>query len=185
MTIYFIRHGMTAGNLERRYIGSTDEPLCEEGKALLRSRTYPRADFVYCSPMRRCLETAAILYPDKAPVAVPDFRECDFGRYEGKNYAELKADAPYLKWVESGGALPFPDGEDTAAFRARCAAAFLRVAGTCKTGDTLALVVRGGTIMSILSAYEPSHDYFRWQCPNGHGYASSFSEGILTVTGEL
>lgn len=185
MTIYFIRHGMTAGNLEKRYIGSTDEPLCGEGKAFLRSRTYPRADFIYCSPMRRCLETAEILYPDGEPIVVPDFRECDFGRYEGKNYAELKEDAPYLKWVESGGALPFPDGEDTAAFRARCAAAFLRVVETHGETDALALVVHGGTIMSILSVYEPSHDYFRWQCSNGHGYAASFSAGILTVTGEI
>lgn len=73
---------------------------------------------LYCSPMRRCVETAEILYPGKKPVLIPDFRECDFGRYEGKNYPELIHDAPYLAWVESGGVLPFPDGEDTAAFKA-------------------------------------------------------------------
>ena len=27
--LLFIRHGATAGNLERRYIGYTDEPLCD------------------------------------------------------------------------------------------------------------------------------------------------------------
>ena len=31
--ILFIRHGSTAGNLEKRYIGRTDEPLCEVGIA--------------------------------------------------------------------------------------------------------------------------------------------------------
>ena len=31
MIIYFIRHGATAGNLEKRYIGRTDEELCTEG----------------------------------------------------------------------------------------------------------------------------------------------------------
>ena len=30
--IILIRHGATAGNLERRYIGRTDEPLCEQGR---------------------------------------------------------------------------------------------------------------------------------------------------------
>ena len=30
-TIYLIRHGITQGNLEGRYIGLTDLPLCDEG----------------------------------------------------------------------------------------------------------------------------------------------------------
>ena len=30
-TIYLVRHGKTAGNIEKRYVGSTDEPLCEAG----------------------------------------------------------------------------------------------------------------------------------------------------------
>ena len=185
MTIYFIRHGMTAGNLEKRYIGSTDLPLCQEGKALLSERLYPEADTLYCSPMQRCLETAAMIYPDKKPIVIPDFRECDFGRYEGKNYAELTEDAPYLRWVESGGVLPFPDGEDTDAFRARCTAAFAGVVKTHQAEDTLALVVHGGTIMSILESYEPSHSYFAWQCKNGHGYCTSYENGILRETGEI
>ena len=33
--LYLIRHGKTKGNLEGRYIGTTDEPLCEEGKQSL------------------------------------------------------------------------------------------------------------------------------------------------------
>ena len=35
MTVYLIRHGMNAGNREKRYIGRTDEPLCSEGIAAL------------------------------------------------------------------------------------------------------------------------------------------------------
>lgn len=31
MKIIFIRHGKTKGNLEKRYIGKTDESLCEIG----------------------------------------------------------------------------------------------------------------------------------------------------------
>lgn len=30
--LYLVRHGITAGNLQRRYVGGgTDEPLCEPG----------------------------------------------------------------------------------------------------------------------------------------------------------
>ena len=32
MKLQFIRHGKTQGNLEKRYIGSTDEPLCAKGR---------------------------------------------------------------------------------------------------------------------------------------------------------
>lgn len=35
--IYLIRHGMTASNLEGRFIGKTDLPLCPEGIAGLAS----------------------------------------------------------------------------------------------------------------------------------------------------
>ena len=51
--------------------------------------------------------------------------------------------------------------------------------------DTLAFVVHGGTIMSILEAYEPSHTYFGWQCKNGEGYRAVFADGIITVEGAL
>ena len=74
-----IRHGQTQGNREHRYIGCrTDEPLCPEGIAALQGKSYPPAAKVYVSPLRRCLETAALLYPDVPTEVVEDFRECDF-----------------------------------------------------------------------------------------------------------
>ena len=36
--LYLVRHGITAGNLQRRYVGGgTDEPLCEQGLTQLRA----------------------------------------------------------------------------------------------------------------------------------------------------
>ena len=35
MTIYLIRHGETFGNQKKRYIGTTDEPLCHSGRCFL------------------------------------------------------------------------------------------------------------------------------------------------------
>ena len=40
--------------------------------------------------MRRCLETAEILYPGIRSEIVPDFRECDFGTFEYKNYYDYQ-----------------------------------------------------------------------------------------------
>ena len=93
MKIVLIRHGATKGNLEKRYIGRTDEDLCGEGIKKLKEDTcagiYPPAQAVFSSPMKRCLSTAECIYPVQTPQIVWDFRECDFGLFEGKNYKEL------------------------------------------------------------------------------------------------
>ena len=64
MKIYFIRHGATKGNREHRYVGTTDEPLLQEEIPTLQSKKMPPAARVYTSPKKRCIETAAILYPE-------------------------------------------------------------------------------------------------------------------------
>ena len=71
--LFLIRHGLTQGNLERRYIGRrSDLPLCEEGRkgllALKEEFEYPDVKKVYAAPMKRCFETAEILYPDRLTV---------------------------------------------------------------------------------------------------------------------
>ena len=52
LNILFIRHGQTQGNLERRYIGSTDQPLCPEGREALAGRQLPPANQIYASPLK-------------------------------------------------------------------------------------------------------------------------------------
>ena len=56
MKIVLIRHGMTEGNVSRRYIGITDENLCPKGQQILneniKSRKYPMADIVFSSTMK-------------------------------------------------------------------------------------------------------------------------------------
>ena len=62
--LYLIRHGITSGNLEGKYIGTTDLPLCEEGEDAISSLAaldvYPKVQKVYSSPLKRCLQTADV-----------------------------------------------------------------------------------------------------------------------------
>ena len=53
MKLLLIRHGMTQGNLEKRYIGRTDEPLCAEGRTVLQKQTAVPCSRVFASPMKR------------------------------------------------------------------------------------------------------------------------------------
>ena len=166
-----IRHGMTRGNLEGRYIGCrTDEPLCPEGIDALKQKSFPPVHYVFASPMKRSLETAAILFPNIPVEIVPDFRECDFGLFENKNYSELNGRADYQAWIDSGGELPFPDGESQRAFSARCQEAF-KVLNKRKISEDCALVVHGGTIMAIMETWaKPSDGYYHYQIKNGCGF---------------
>ena len=175
--ISLIRHGSTASNLQKRYIGTTDEPLCREGRENLEAwkadGIYPQAVRVIASPMRRCLETAEVLYPDVTPEICPEFRETDFGLFEGKSYEELIQDdtlkSVYQEWVDSDGRMPFPRGESMEQMKSRCAEGFEKLVPTLQA-DTV-MIVHGGTIMSLLQMYvTPQRDYYDYQCANGAGY---------------
>ena len=167
-----IRHGQTRGNIERRYIGSrTDEPLCPQGIEVLKQNGYPRVARVFVSPMRRCIETAEIVYPGVTVEIIEDFRECDFGEFENKNYAELNGRPDYQEWIDSGGELPFPGGESRAEFAARCVNAFDALVNRSIQSDC-AVIAHGGTIMAIMESYaRPAGGYYDFQVKNGKGYA--------------
>lgn len=173
MRLYLIRHSLTAGNLERRYIGRTDEGLCKEGMELLCSRTYPEAEAVFVSPMKRCVQTAELIYPEQTYVVVEELAECDFGKFENRNYEELSGMPEYQAWIDSGGTLPFPGGESREEFSGRCLGGFSRVMEMCRRRKIgcAALIVHGGTIMSIMERYaKPSGGYYDFQVGNGEGY---------------
>ncbi|MCX4328108.1 MAG: histidine phosphatase family protein [Lachnospiraceae bacterium] len=185
MELVFIRHGKTAGNLESRYIGTTDEGLCREGireiKDNLYKNIYPAADIIFTSPMKRCIQTAEIIYPGLygSLHIIDEFKEIDFGKFEGKNYTMLKEDARYQEWIGSGGAKKFPGGEDRKTFSRRCIAGFKRALKICtdlqekeelRENAVVSFIVHGGTIMSVLEAFAGEGSYFNYQCSNGHGY---------------
>ena len=164
MTVHFIRHGATAGNLERRYIGRTDEPLCEAGISALRTLHPPAAAMIFASPMRRCIETANVLYPGQDILVCDALRETDFGDFEGKTYAELNGNPAYQAWVDSGGNADFPGGESLAKFKSRCISAFLDLMRN--STENVVFIVHGGTIMAICEALHGG-DYYAYHIPNG------------------
>jgi len=179
LKIVVIRHFSTEGNRNKRYIGITDEPLCEEGKKLVETISYPQVEAVFASPLIRCLETARLIYRDLTANMIEDLKECNFGEFENKNYLELSQNENYQAWVDSNGRLSFPGGEEPEQFKARTNKAFEKVLEeSIKKGyQSIALVVHGGTIMSILERYaDPKKDYYHWQVENGKGYIAYLEE---------
>ncbi len=167
MKIYLVRHSMTAGNMRKCYIGrKSDESLCDEGIRLAVSKisffSSINIDCIFSSPMKRCIETADILFPQREIIIYENFAECDFGKFESKNYEELSGDADYQKWIDSGGTMPFPEGESPQNFRKRCCLEFEKMIRE-NSFETAVIIAHGGTFMSVLSEYEiHKKGYFEW-----------------------
>jgi alpha-ribazole phosphatase len=170
MQVRLIRHGMTADNAARRYVGSTDEPLCPEGReAAEQKRKDPTLERVFVSPLLRARETAAILFPNAEQKLVNDLREMDFGDFEGRAADEMANDPAYRAWVDDLCRGACPNGESQAAFHARVAKAFTALLSRAD-GD-LTFVIHGGVIMSVLWQFaEPKKDFYDWLLPNLGGY---------------
>lgn len=172
MEILWIRHFRTPGNGKRQYIGSTDEPLDPAGipEPL---PAYEKPGLLAVSPMKRCIQTADLLWPGLKYRQYPGFRELDFGEYERKTYEELKHEPAYQRWLKQGGFGAFPGGEDRVEFQKRCEVETRRlVADLLREGyERCAVVTHGGTIMAVLSAFDPEQrPFYHWQPENGAGY---------------
>ena len=183
--IHLIRHGLSEGNKLGQYIGVTDSPLSPEGKALLLEKkqagAYPKAAVCYSSPLSRCLDSAKLVYPDCPPRVIMDFRECDFGAWEGKTAKELEKEPMFREWMESGGHTTPPFGESGGAFIHRTCLAFEKlVRELLQSGITdAAVVAHGGTLMAILSTYGlPRAPFYDWLTEPGSGYSLRITPGL-------
>lgn len=166
---------------------------------------------LYVSPMRRCRETAAILFPGVRSTVVDDFREMNFGEFEYKNYRELNGNPSYQAYIDSGGETAFPGGESKRAFCERVVRAAEPLifpnqfqsarstpdserpqketedkAGSSGSSDSgsglIVLVAHGGTIMAIMDRFSSPHeDYFSWQVAPGGMLLAKRNERSLEI----
>ena len=185
MNVYLIRHGQTDANVRGAYNGRLNEPLCGQGIAGLRGRSYPVADLLFASPMLRCIQTAAQIYPELAPALIEDLRERDFGDFEGMTHAEITAQKGFENWGMTAELMRFPNAEEFDPFFVRCERGFFEAvrAAEGQNAERIAIVCHGGVIRGILSRlYNGS--FYDWGCENGGGFLLDWQNGkIQSVTG--
>ncbi len=184
-TIYLIRHGLTDENLQGRYIGHTDVLLSEDGKkqlAQLKEDTvFPPVQALFTSPLKRCKETASILYPENKPIEIEGFIEYNFGYFENKTAEQLEDHPVFSRWLAGERGVEPPFGESNEAFGKRVCETFEKVAeGLMKTGTTdAAIVTHGGVIMAILATYGiPELPMHEWLTPNGCGFTIKINPSL-------
>lgn len=175
--VYIIRNGATKEETEGKYIGHTDVELSEEGKEQLvqmkNELVYPPVEAVLTSPLKRCTQTASILYPDNKYLAIDSLIECNFGEFEGKDAEELKDYPMFPRWLAGEQGVEPPFGESNEAFARRVCEGFVKIIdGLIKTGTTrAAIVTHGGVLMTLLANFGlPELPMHEWITPNGCGY---------------
>lgn len=184
INLTLIRHGKTPSNREHRYLGVTEEALSGEGRKqleiLAEKDILKKPWLLFVSPMLRCQESAGILFPGREAYPIEEWREMNFGAYEGKNYEDLKNDSYYQKWIDSNGTLPFPEGESQQEYIKRCHRGLLTATKIIQKEiaenqiaesqpRNITAVVHGGTIMALLHILAGGN-YFDYQVKNGGGY---------------
>ena len=113
--LYFLRHGETEWNRERRLQGLTDIPLNDIGRAqakrhgnMMRSLDEPWENYTFwVSPMVRARETFTIIH-DILDVDIkarfdPLLQEGSFGRWEGLTWSDVIEREPenHMRWFEN------------------------------------------------------------------------------------
>lgn len=155
--LYLVRHGATELTAEDRFSGAVGVDLSEDGRwqaELLGERLRRESlSAIYCSPLSRTVETAAIIAGrcKLDPVHVDGLREISHGRWEGLSRADVeeKFAAEYAAWQEDPFTFAPEGGESGVAVLARALPA-IRAIVTKHPGERVLVVSHKATIRLIL-----------------------------------
>ncbi len=150
----FVRHADTSGSVERRFTGSTDVPLTDDGVKHARElakRLRPiRIDAMHVSPLVRCVQTADAIteVTGRKATLVEDLRECGFGCLENLSLEEAVEQFggdKLAEWFGAEDCCP-PDGETWIAVGERVLRWF-EDAAKRYDGRSVLAVTHGGPIL--------------------------------------
>ena len=148
---------------------------------------YPEIERLYSSPMLRCRQTGAVLYPDFEPVTVEELKEYDFGSFENKTAAELESNPSFIPWTSGRLSSP-PRGEDNSEFIKRICVGFNKIVlDMIESGLTeSAVIMHGGAIMMLLGVSAvPRSKPVEWTADNGRGYSVRVTPSLYHKSGVI
>jgi alpha-ribazole phosphatase len=184
--LHLIRHSMTGANLENIYAGNKqDLNLCKRGIDLLNNLrntyNYPQADKVYTSPLKRCMDTANIIYPDLPYTIVTDMRECNFGEFDGRKLDDLMHDQNFIKWLNPTSKYTPSGGESSEEFSARVVGGLNEILTDMMKNNiyTAAVITHGGVISTLLALTAfPRKSAEMWASDFGCGFTLETNTGM-------
>jgi broad specificity phosphatase PhoE len=176
--VFLIRHGL-GEQTEGRCVGHTDVPLSAAGRAqcerLAAVWSPPGGSRLWCSDLTRAAESAAILHAawrSRVTAVQVDsgLRECSFGEWDGRTWAEIEAlDGSRLEeWMRDWKVVAPPGGETMQALSARA----VRVLSQIVRSEVMSHVVvaHAGVLRAMLCHVSgaPAEEAFAWSMPHAH-----------------
>lgn len=182
MRFYFVRHGQTDYNIKNAYYGQSDISLNDCGRVQAASVAglleECRFDEIWESDMKRVTETVDIILTYRGVcegsredtvadhsarsqacrmphrLYFPEFREIDFGKWEGLDYKEVQARFPedFKRWSDDWKRTAPTGGECFSQFFCRVKTCFEQLTAQCGDGDGHILVAAHNGTMRILFA---------------------------------
>jgi broad specificity phosphatase PhoE len=145
--VYLARHGETAWTISGQHTGLTDLPLTERGERTarrlgerLKGLTFAA---VLTSPLQRAARTCELAGFKSVAEVDKDLVEWDYGQYEGRTTAEIRAERPDWELFRDG----CPGGESPAQVSVRADRIVRRVRAIA--GDVL--IFTSGHFMRVLA----------------------------------
>jgi len=144
--VWLVRHGETEWSRDGRHTGRTDLPLTSAGE----ERAHALGDLlsrhafalVLSSPLQRARRTAELA--SLTPALSDDLREWDYGDYEGRTTADIRADRPdWSLWADG-----CPNGETAHDVADRAD----RVIATLRAAEGDVAVFAHGHLLRVLGA---------------------------------
>jgi broad specificity phosphatase PhoE len=182
--VYLVRHGETAWSISGQHTGHTDIPLTGQGErdaqALSAQLKDVRFAKVFTSPLQRARRTAELAGFGDSAQPDPDLMEWDYGGYEGRRTADIRAERPGWRLLKDG----CPGGETLAELSARAD----RVMGRICALESDVLVFAHRDILRILTArwlglpvVEARHFYLTTASLSILGYDHDLGEPVIRL----
>jgi len=157
--LYLVRHGATQLTAEDRFSGATNIHLSEAGRDqvehLATRLAVDNIEAIYCSPLDRTIETAAILaMPHRlTPISNDGLREIRHGHWEGLSRTEVEEQFhdEYIAWETDPFTFAPIDGESGISVLAR-ALPVIRQIVVSHQDKNIIVVSHKATIRLILSS---------------------------------
>ena len=154
--LLLVRHGKTEWNETGRYQGRSDIGLSgvgiQEAGALRQRLAGEKIDAIYCSDMKRAVETAQVIASGRniEPVACEELREIDFGAYEGLTFEEVMQRYPGTNWWTAQNAeARLPQGESINQLASRVDRFVARLREHADA-ETVLVVAHGGALRALI-----------------------------------
>jgi probable phosphoglycerate mutase len=186
--VYLARHGETAWSISGQHTGLTDLPLTERGERTarrlgdrLKELTFVK---VFTSPLQRAARTCELAGFGAVAEVDRDLVEWDYGQYEGRRTADIRAERPDWQLFRDG----CPGGETLQQIAARAD----RVVSRVRAVPGNVLLFSSGHFIRVLAArwlgLEPSVNsrYFMLSTASlsALGYENELSRPVIRLWNE-